>query len=123
MRVEDVFHPGMLACDASDHLEDVAQKMTTEHVGALAVLEGDRIVGILSERDIVRAVAQQADLRKATVANFASRRLETGSADEDTREVARRMLDAGIRHLPVKKGNVVIGIVSMRDLLAVEAWL
>ncbi|WP_190812888.1 CBS domain-containing protein [Saccharopolyspora pogona] len=123
MHVEEVFHPGTLTCDASDSLEDVARKMTADHVGALAMLDNDRIVGIISERDIVRAVAEKADPRTATATLFASHQLETAAFGEDTRDAARRMLDAGIRHLPVKQGRMVVGVISMRDLLAVETWL
>ncbi|MER2092699.1 MAG: CBS domain-containing protein [Saccharopolyspora rectivirgula] len=123
MRVAEVFHPGMLSCAATDSLEAAAAKMNSARVGALAVLDGDQVVGILSERDVVRAVAEQADLRTTTAVQFCSRQVETAAPDEDTRSVARRMLDAGIRHLPVREGTAITGIVSMRDLLAVETWL
>lgn len=123
MRVEEVFHPGTLTCDASDPLEEVAAKMAADHIGALAVLDNDRITGIISERDIVRAVAEKADLRTTTATRYASHQLQTAAFGEDTRDAARRMLDAGIRHLPVKQGPDVVGVISMRDLLAVETWL
>ncbi|MBB5159200.1 CBS domain-containing protein [Saccharopolyspora phatthalungensis] len=97
--------------------------MTADHVGALAVLDNDRVIGIISERDVVRAIAEQADPREAKATSFASHKLETASFGEDTRDAARRMLDAGIRHLPVKQGHNVVGVISMRDLLAVETWL
>ncbi|GAA0517004.1 histidine kinase [Saccharopolyspora subtropica] len=123
MQVEEVFHPGTLTCRSSDSLQEVASRMTAEQVGVLAVLEDDRIVGVISERDVVRAVAQSADPRTATADAFASHQVHTATFGEDTREVARRMLDAGIRHLPVKQGDAVVGVISMRDLLAVETWL
>ncbi|MER7010260.1 CBS domain-containing protein [Saccharopolyspora sp. NPDC000359] len=123
MRVEDAYHPGTLTCDAADPLVDVAVKMTTGHVGALAVLDDDRITGIISERDLVRSLAEQAYPRHTTATAFATHQLETADCDEDTRDVARRMLDAGIRHLPVKKGGTVVGVISMRDLLAIETRL
>ncbi|MDA3644295.1 CBS domain-containing protein [Saccharopolyspora indica] len=123
MRVEEVFHPGTLTCDATDALADVARRMTADHVGALAVLDGDRIIGIISERDLVRAIAEQADPRQTTATAFASHQLETAAVEEDIRDVARRMLDAGVRHLPVKRGPAVVGVISMRDLLAIETWL
>ncbi|KAA5825480.1 CBS domain-containing protein [Saccharopolyspora hirsuta] len=123
MQVEEAFHPGTLTCDATDALADVARKMIAERVGALAVLDDDEIIGIISERDLVRAIAEQADPWQTTATAFASHQLETAAVGEDTRDVARRMLDAGVRHLPVKRGPEVVGVISMRDLLAIETWL
>ncbi|GAA4827790.1 CBS domain-containing protein [Saccharopolyspora rosea] len=123
MRVEEAYRPGTLTCEAGSTLEAVATRMHREQVGVLAVLEADRIVGIISERDLVRAIAEQADLPTTPVTRYATKRLETAEFGEDTRDVARRMLNAGVRHLPVLRGGLVVGVVSMRDLLAVEAWL
>lgn len=89
----------------------------------LAVLDGNMIVGIISERDIVRAVAEHEDVRTVTSATYASRQVQTAELAEDTRDVARRMLDTGIRHLPVVQGRIVVGMISIRDLLAVETWM
>ncbi|MDA3628186.1 CBS domain-containing protein [Saccharopolyspora sp. WRP15-2] len=123
MRVDEVFHVGTLTCEASDPLAEVARKMTDDHVGALAVLDNERIVGIISERDVVRAIAERADPQESTALSFATQQLETATVSDDTKDVARRMLDAGVRHLPVKQGHMVIGVISMRDLLAIETWL
>jgi CBS domain-containing protein len=97
--------------------------MLAAEVGAVVVLDGDQIAGILSERDVVRAVAQQADLGRLTAGQLASRSVETATLDEDTADVARRMLETGIRHLPVQRGSTLVGMISMRDVLAVESWM
>ncbi|CAM01716.1 putative signal-transduction protein with CBS domains [Saccharopolyspora erythraea NRRL 2338] len=112
-----------MTCEATDTLDVVARKMTDEHVGAFAVLDGNRILGIISERDLVRAVAEGADPAVTKAGVLASRQVETARLDEDIADVARRMLDAGIRHLPVLRERLVVGVVSMRDLLAVETRL
>jgi signal-transduction protein with cAMP-binding, CBS, and nucleotidyltransferase domain len=123
MRVEEVFRQGTLTCEATDSIREVAAKMTADHVGALAVLENDRITGIISERDVVRAISQDVNPRTTTATTFATHQIETAKFGEETRDVARRMLDAGIRHLPVMQGRMVVGVISMRDLLAIETWL
>ncbi|MFD2081613.1 CBS domain-containing protein [Actinopolymorpha cephalotaxi] len=123
MRVEEVYRPEAFACEATDSLSEAASKMTSRHVGALAVVDGNRLVGILSERDVVRAVAEGVDLLRAGAGSHATLDVETAKLAEDTTDIARRMLDAGIRHLPVVRDHTVVGMISMRDALAVEAWL
>jgi CBS domain-containing protein len=123
MRIDKVYRPGAVTCSATDPLSTVAQAMVAHNVGALPVLDGSMIVGIISERDLTRALAQQTDPTNATATTFASHDVQTAQPTDDTSEVARRMLDAGIRHLPVVQGKIVVGVISMRDLLAVETWL
>lgn len=122
MLVSEAYHPGALTCASTDALPDVAKTMIEQHVGSLAVIDGNIIFGIVSERDVARAVAQGASPERTTAADLASRHLTSAKLDDDTLDVARRMLDAGIRHMPVVTGSTVVGVVSMRDLLAVEAW-
>lgn len=123
MLVEKAYRPRALTCAATDPLQVVARKMTTENVGALAVLDGDLIVGIVSERDLTRALAVEANLHEVTATTYASHEVKTAKLTDDTTDVARSMLDAGIRHVPVVHDNIVVGVISMRDLLAVETWL
>ena len=122
MQVSDVYQPHLLTCEESDRLPDVARKMAEEKVGALAVVQGARIVGIISERDITRAVGAETDPTTVTAGQYATSGLEVAHLGEDTEQVTYRMLEAGIRHLPVPDENEVVGMVSMRDLLAAGAW-
>ena len=122
MHVSDVYRPQLLTCEASEPLPAVAQKMAAGNVGVLAVVDGIRIAGIISERDITRAVAEHGDLTAYTAAHYASTELEVATLNDDTSQVASRMLEAGVRHLPVMDDNEMIGMVSIRDLLAAETW-
>jgi CBS domain-containing protein len=122
MRVSDVYRPQLLTCEASEPLPAVAQKMVAGNVGVLAVVDGARIAGIISERDITRAVAEHGDPTAHTAAHYASTELEVAMLNDDTTRVASRMLEAGVRHLPVMDNNEMIGMVSIRDLLAAETW-
>ncbi|WP_277869312.1 CBS domain-containing protein [Actinopolymorpha singaporensis] len=105
-------------------MSEAASRMTSQHVGALAVVvDGNSLVGILSERDVVRAVAEGVDLPRAGAGSHATLKVKTAKLAEDTTDIARRMLDGGVRHLPVVRDHTVVGMISMRDVLAVEAWL
>ncbi|MFF5260930.1 cyclic nucleotide-binding/CBS domain-containing protein [Actinomadura viridis] len=122
MLIGNVYRPMVLSCQAHESLVAVARRMVERKVGALAVLDGDRVAGIITERDLVGALAGAADPAAEKVAAYASLHLRTAGLDEDSQEVARRMLDADIRHLPVDDHGRVVGMVSMRDLLALETW-
>lgn len=122
MLISEVYRPQLVTCEMDDLLPAVAEKMTDEQVGALPVVDDTRIVGIISERDVTRAVAEETDPRTATAAQYATTELEVASLDEDTHRVAQRMLEANVRHLPVMQNHELVGMVSMRDLLAVETW-
>lgn len=122
MQVSDVYQPQLLTCDAGDSLAAVAQKMVEERVGALCVMEDGRVIGIISERDVTRAVARESDPREVIARQYTSTALEVATLGDDTNHIANVMLDAGVRHLPVVEGHELVGMVSMRDLLAAEAW-
>lgn len=125
MRIGNVYRPDVFGCRADDRLTEVAQRMMEKNVGALAVLEGDRVIGIITERDLVAAIADPQDPddpAALTASAYASTQIKTASPDDDSRIVAQRMLEEGIRHLPVEENGRMVGMVSMRDLLALETW-
>ena len=122
MRVKDAYRPGLFTVDIDDSLEVAAHRMDQAQLGALAVVDGQRLVGIVTERGLVRAIARAADPTAVPVAAYASSGPHTASVDQDARAVVQRMLVLGVRHLPVTNSDgQLIGMVSMRDLLAVEA--
>jgi CBS domain-containing protein len=120
--IRNVYRPEIFGCQAAERLADAARRMQEQRVGALAVLDGERIVGIITERDLVRALATSADPASERVAAYASTQMKTAALEEDSSEVARRMLETGIRHLPVDDHGRLVGMVSMRDLLTLETW-
>jgi CBS domain-containing protein len=122
MQIANLYRPGLLTCGMNESVAGVAKKMLAKHVGALAVVDGATIVGVISERDVVRAVAGGADPTTLKAFQYLSASVRTAKTTDDTHEVARHMLDAGVRHLPVVGDEGVVGMVSIRDLLAVETW-
>ena len=105
-----------LAADAK--LGDAAKRMAERGVGAVVVLEGERLAGILTERDILKAVATgfEPDSR---VSDWMTRHPETIESDDTTDHAAALMIHGGFRHLPVVDGGELKGILSIRDLMRV----
>jgi CBS domain-containing protein len=96
----------------------VAEMLHSRGVGALVVLEADRVVGIVSERDIVRAVASQGEAAlKQPVSDFMTANVLFAEPGETVDFLLGRMTDRRIRHLPVCKNERLVGIVSIGDLV------
>jgi CBS domain-containing protein len=102
-------------------LRQLAQRMTAEGVGALVVTEGGHVHGIVSERDVVVAIAAGKDLDKTSAADIDSRRVVTCRPDTSVQEAAVLMMEHYVRHLLVNDDTGPIGIVSARDLLGAYA--
>jgi CBS domain-containing protein len=95
---------------------EAATVMGTAQVGSAMVMEGGTLVGIFTERDVLRAVGSEFDAEHHAVSEFMTADPHTARPDEDTHDALAAMLAFGFRHLPVVEGATVIGVVSMRDL-------
>lgn len=106
-----------------DTAADAAHRMAEQEVGCLVVNEGHRLVGIVSERDIVsRVVSRQLDPTQLTVADFMTTDVVTVTMSTEIEEVHRIMTVHGIRHLPVLAEGVVVGMISSRDVMACQLY-
>jgi len=108
----------LLSVGADDLIADAARRMVDRGVGAVLVMDGERLAGILTERDVLRAVAE-GRVDGARVGERMTRHPETVEASESTGHAASLMIHGGFRHLPVTEGAAVVGIVSIRDLMRV----
>ena len=106
----------------ADHsVREAARYLTDRRVGAVSVLDGTRLVGILSERDVMgRVVALQLDPDGTRVAEVMTRDLVVAQSSDSHEEGLRKMKQAGCRHLPVVDGERLVGMVSLRDLLQID---
>ncbi|ORB70018.1 CBS domain-containing protein [Mycobacterium scrofulaceum] len=100
-------------------IADAARAMVTCDVGAIAIGDDPRPAALVSERDIVRAVAAGRNLATTPVVELASTKLVWCAADASVDQVAARMMDRYIRHVLVERDGALAGIVSARDLLGV----
>ncbi len=121
MRIGELTQRPVVTADISESLSAAACRMRLADVSALPITEEGRPVGMLTERDLTRAVADAVNPATVGVASYMSLGLNMAAPNEDSQEVAARMLELGIRHLPVQEEGEVVGIISMRDLLLLEA--
>ena len=108
----------LLTVERGETITQVAQRMVERNLGAVVVLDGDRLVGIMTERDLMRAVARGLHV-EALVAEYMSPDPETIEPDDSTQHAAVLMIHGGFRHLPVVEHDTVVGILSIRDLMRV----
>jgi CBS domain-containing protein len=117
MQVAEVMHTDVKTADAEDTFADVAKIMRTNGISSVVVLEGKKLTGILTERDVVNLVAAGGDPQNVKVAHGMTRRdIETIGPKADISEAAEHMVNRNIRHLPVVNRGKVVGIISIRDL-------
>jgi CBS domain-containing protein len=111
MMVTDV-----LSVAPEDTIGEAAQKMVDRGVGAAVVLDYGRLIGIFTERDLMRAVADRVHSSEARIREWMTAEPITITADTPAEEAAQTMLDNGFRHLPVVEGERPVGILSIRDV-------
>lgn len=116
--VDAIMSRDILSVSPQTELAAAAQRMSGGRVGAVVVLDGDRLLGILTERDVLRAVGE-GRVEGSVVADWMTGDPETIEPTETTDMAATLMIHGGFRHLPVVVGGRVIGIVSIRDLMRV----
>jgi CBS domain-containing protein len=120
--VADALRERVVAITTDQTLEEAARTMLDRGVTALAVIEVDsRAPGIITERDLGRAMASEADPRKQAVRDFLTADVIAATCDWTLERAARTMTRGHIRHLMVVEGDKVIGILSMSEIVA--AWV
>jgi CBS domain-containing protein len=113
----DILKPNFITVAPEDTLGEVAEKMTRDNVGAVVVKDFGRLIGILTERDMLRAMAARMHTSEARVRQWMTADPITASPDMTLEDAAQVMLDNGFRHLPVVDGSTVLGVVSLRRVL------
>jgi CBS domain-containing protein len=102
---------------ASATLEDAVAALARHDVGALVVVDGDRVVGVVSERDVVRRLATTSTLEGLTVGDVMSSPAHTCPPTATVDELMATMTERRIRHLPVVEDDRLVGIVSIGDVV------
>ena len=121
-KVRDIMVPGFVnAIQAADTVADAVRMMRDRNVGIVAVLDGNRLVGLVSERDVVRRVVADGRDPAATRADAVmTREIVFAGPDEVFQDAVQLMDAANIRHLPVVENGALLSMLSVRDLLRVE---
>jgi CBS domain-containing protein len=117
MLVGEIMHSDVKTASASDSFADVAKMMRSNGISSVVVLDGKKLQGIVTERDIVNLVAEGGDPNTTTVERGMTR-LDLITVDPKTElsQAADLMVSNNIRHLPIVDGGNVVGIVSIRDM-------
>ena len=121
-RLRHVFERRKVVTAGSDaSVYEVVRVMTDAGVGAIPIVDDDRLVGIFSERDLMtRVVVPRLDPEGTRVREVMTREVVTATLEDHVDFCVEKMRKAGCRHLPVLAGDRVIGVLSMRDLLIDE---
>jgi CBS domain-containing protein len=111
----------VITVQCNESVQAAANKMVEYKIGALPVLEGERLVGIFTERDIIgKIVAPGLEASTVKVQDVMTKNLLFASADDTPDSCSAKMTQANIRHLPVVEGEHLVGMLSIRDLLALD---
>jgi len=121
-KLREIMRAGFLfSVQRDETVREAVQLMTANNVGIVLVLEGERLVGVFSERDVVRRVVDRGlDPDVTPVGDVMTRQIVVGDPDEDYQSAMRKMDQANIRHLLVVEGAQMLSMISIRDLIRVD---
>ncbi|WP_054849474.1 CBS domain-containing protein [Vulcanisaeta sp. JCM 14467] len=117
MRIKELIRDGVISCKSADPITCAVAKMYMNNVGSVLIIDEDeKPVGIFTERDLVRVVAEGISL-DTPLMKVMSRKLITANTAESVISAAMKMIENNIRHLPVVEEGKAVGMVSIRDLV------
>jgi CBS domain-containing protein len=118
MSIESLISRDLLRTTADATLSDVATTMISMASGSVLVFDAQELVGVITLRDIVRAALQEPDIARVQVEKYMTTQPWVVSPGWSVRDVAARMINHGIEHVPVVQDGEVVGILSSFDLVA-----
>jgi len=123
--VGDVMTKKIISAKPSSSLHECSKLMAKERINSLLITEGNKLIGILTARDILWAITKKSslDLKKIGVLTIAQKKLAVIKPSADISQALRKMQALNFRRLPVLSHGVVIGIITLKDILAIEPEL
>jgi CBS domain-containing protein len=122
MKVSDLMTKAAVTDAPDDTLAEAAAKMRAQQTGSLLIMEGSKLSGIVTERDVLKVVGDGQDPKAVSIRDVMTPDPVTINPDSTIKEAARIMFDKWFRHLPVTSSDgTVVGIISLRDLLTLVA--
>ena len=116
VRISEVMTQGVVTADAGDSLKHVGELMRDRNVGSVVICDGDRPVGVITDRDLAIVVVADGVDAGTRAGDHASHPLVTGEVEMDLEEAVAIMIQHRIRRLPVTQGDGLVGIVTIDDL-------
>lgn len=120
MRVSDAMSRELNRTGPETTIAEAASLMSQRRIGSTLVCRGDRLLGIFTERDILRAVSHDASAMGDSLEHWMTRKPRTVAPDTDLDEALRIMVEGHFRHLPVQEEGQLVGMLSMRDVSRVS---
>jgi CBS domain-containing protein len=117
MPIADVLSPRVVSVRPDETVQVAIARMLEERIGSVAVCEEERLVGIFTERDVLRLAGEGGDFLHLKVGDVMTRSLVTVAPDDDVIDAARLMRERQIRHLPVLHGEHLLGVVGIREVM------
>jgi CBS domain-containing protein len=117
MGAVDAMSTRVVSVRPTDEVRVAIARMLEESVGAVAVCEDHRLVGIFTERDVLRLAGEGRDFHEVRVGDVMTRRLFVAEPEDDLAAVAQLMQEKRVRHVPVVQGENVLGILGIREVL------
>lgn len=121
MKISEIMTKAAVSDSPEDSLAEAAARMWNAQTGSLLVMDGEHLLGIVTERDLLRTVAQGQDPTQVPLKDVMRTDVITVGPQTTLKEAAKLMTTKWIRHLPIVEGTKVVGIVSQRDLTGMLA--
>ena len=115
--IADLLSPRVVSVGPEETVRVAIARMLEENIGSVAVCEDEKLVGIFTERDVLRLAGDSADFDALLVGDVMTRSLVTVPPDVDVLDAARLMGEKKIRHLPVLHGEHLLGVVGIREVM------
>jgi CBS domain-containing protein len=119
--LKEIMTKDVETCTLLDNVYEVAVKMKEYNVGSIPIVDGDKIVGVITDRDIVTRCIAEKHPASSKVEDIMSKELITIAPDSDAAQAAQLMADKQIRRLPVVEGGRLVGVVSLGDFAIRES--
>lgn len=117
MKVKDIMTKSVVSLNSEDSIERAAELMKEHNIGAVPVCQGNKVIGIITDRDIaLRSVACGEDSKSQTVREIMSSNPVTGTQDMDVEDASRIMSERQIRRLPIVDNANLVGMISLGDI-------
>ncbi|MEM7821817.1 MAG: CBS domain-containing protein [Candidatus Aenigmatarchaeota archaeon] len=123
MLVRDVMNKNVVVSEPGITVKEAARIMSQFHIGSLIILKNKKIVGIITERDILISVAQGKEAELTTVEEVMTKNVITIAPDKTVEDAVNLMIEHRIKKLPVVDGNKLVGIITASDIVVVEPKL
>jgi CBS domain-containing protein len=119
--LKEIMTKDVETCTLLDNVYEVAVKMKEYNVGSIPIVDGDKIVGVITDRDIVTRCVAEKHPASSKVEDIMSKELITITPDSNAAQAAQLMADKQIRRLPVVEGGRLVGVVSLGDFAIRES--